>query len=254
MKISSFITALLLLCFSYTIYAFDKIRIKTGVSEGFKDGLHSKYLRYIANKLQLGLSIDIIPFARRIKEIEKGNLDIIIGVQRARSRDKALVYISPSYESLSYRFFSLSKNSHQYLDYPDLHGKIIAVNRDSKYFERFNDDEEIAKLETVTLTQTINLLLHERIDLFIHYEESALPKFIELGISGYVIKTPYQPQQKIAHFIAISAKSQLMLRKKELENIIIQGIKNNDFSRIREKHYAQTLNNNIMESRLLKGD
>ncbi|WP_404851950.1 hypothetical protein [Colwellia sp. MB02u-9] len=69
------------------------------------DGLHSKYLKYIADKLSMPISIASIPFARRLKEIEIDRLDIIVGLQRSDEREKELVYISPSYESLSYRFF-----------------------------------------------------------------------------------------------------------------------------------------------------
>ena len=68
------------LSISFHCLAEEKI-IKAAVAEGFIDGLHSKYLKYIADKLSLPISTTTIPFARRLKEIELGRLDIIVGLQ-----------------------------------------------------------------------------------------------------------------------------------------------------------------------------
>jgi ABC-type amino acid transport substrate-binding protein len=92
------------LFFSLHCQSEDKT-IHAAVAEGFIDGLHSKYLEYIADKLSMPISITTIPFARRIKEIEIGRLDIIVGLQQTEERKDKFVYIYPSYESLSYRFF-----------------------------------------------------------------------------------------------------------------------------------------------------
>lgn len=232
---------ILIVCYffiSFHSIAEDKV-IKAAVAEGFIDGLHSKYLKYIADKLSMPISITTIPFARRLKEIEIGRLDIIVGIHQTVSRADEFVYINPSYESLSYRFYSLTKNSHKFKSYNDLQGKLIAVNRHSKYFEQFDEDNQIKKLETKNLEQNINLVLHGRTDLFIHYEESTLPKLVELGVDKQISKIPNQSNNVIKHFIAISKYSHLISRKVELQNIVFNGIINNDFIRIRQGHYNQ---------------
>jgi ABC-type amino acid transport substrate-binding protein len=232
---------IIILChlfFSLYCHAKDTT-INAAVADGFTDGLHSKYLKYIADKLSMPISITTIPLARRLKEIEIGRLDIIVGLQHTAAREDEFVYINPSYESLSYRFYSLTKNSHKYKNYNDLHGKLIAVNRHSKYFKLFDEDNQINKLETKSLEQNIRLVLRGRTDLFIHYEESTLPKLIELGVDKQISKTPNQPSHAIKHFIAISKYSHLVRRKSELQNIVYNGIKNNDFMRIRQEHYSQ---------------
>jgi len=226
------------LFFSFYCDAEDKT-INAAVAEGFTNGLHSKYLKYIAAKLSMPLSITTIPFARRLKEVEIGRLDIIVGLQQTATREDEFVYINPSYESLSYRFYSLTKNTHKFKSYEDLQGKLIAVNRHSIYFEQFDEDSQINKLETKSLEQNIKLVLHGRTDLFIHYEESTFRKLVELGVDNQISKTLNQPNHVIKHFIAISKYSHLMSRKVELQDIVFNGIKNNDFIRIRQEHYEQ---------------
>jgi len=232
------ILIMLPLLFSYYCSAAEKT-IHAAVAEGFIDGLHSKYLRYIADKLSLPISITTIPFARRLKETKLGRLDIIVGVQQNTERDNELVYISPSYESLSYSLYSLTKNNDKFKSYPTLQGKLIGVNRHSKYFEQFDSDREIIKIETKNLEQSINLVLHERTDLFIHYEQSTLALLKTLKLDRKISKTPYQPNYNIQHFIAISKNSPLLQRKKELQAIVFNGLLNNDFLRIRQAYYAQ---------------
>jgi len=213
--------------------------IQAAVADGFHNGLHAKYLHYIAKKLSLQLSTTAMPFARRYEELKKGRLDIMIGIQHAPLRSEEVTYLYPAYESLTYQLYALTKNSQQFQSYDDIQGKIIGINRHSKYFDKFDDDKTIIKFSTTTLRQKIDLLVRGRTDLFIHYEQSTQPKLIARNLTSKVAKTPFQPGNKIPHFIAISNNSILMARKTELEQIIVEGIENNDIYKIRVNHYAK---------------
>jgi ABC-type amino acid transport substrate-binding protein len=216
--------------------------MKSAVAEGYVDGLHSKYLRYIAKKLSVEVTIDVMPFARRVKAIKDGSLDIIVGVQRTKVREDEFIYIEPNYESLSYRFFSLTNLRHTVKEYEDLRGKLIGINRHAKYFSPFDNDAGFEKVATSSLKQNIDLLLYGRTDVFIHYEESTLPKLIDMNLTDKIGKTDYQPQHMIKHYIAISNKSGLMNMRKRLQQLVKDGIDNGDFLNIRKTHYA-TLDN-----------
>ena len=91
----------------------------------FKDGLHTRYLEYLAEQLGMELSIITVPFARRIREVSKGNLDIIVGLHYSDERASNLIYIYPAYEKLSFRLFSLDGNASKIKSYDDLSGKVI---------------------------------------------------------------------------------------------------------------------------------
>jgi len=211
--------------------------IKSAVAEGYIDGLQSKYLRYIANEMSLNIEIDVMPFARRVKGIKNGDLDIIVGVQRTKVSEDEFIYIRPYYESLSYRFFSLTKHSNKIKNYGDLHGKLIGINRHAKYFTPFDTDNRLEKVTTLSLQQNIDLLLYGRTDVFIYYEESTLPKLADLKLSNKISKTIYQPEHLIKHYIAISNKSELMNRQHQLQQVVKKGIARGDFLRIRNEHY-----------------
>lgn len=213
--------------------------IKAAVAEGFADGLHAKYLRFIADKLSVKLSLSTMPFARRIQEIRNGNLDIIVGLQKTEDREDEFIYIEPYYESLSYRFFSLNHNKNKINKFEDLYEKLIGVNKHSRYFPRFDKDNNLQKIDVVSLRQNIKLLLKGRIDLLIHYQESAIPTIESLGATQKIAMTNYQPSISNKHYIAISHKSFLVEHKDQLQEIIKQAIKNKELLAIRLKHYAE---------------
>lgn len=217
------------------------LTIKAAVAEGFIDGLHAKYLHFLADELDATLELSTMPFARRIKEMRKGNLDIMVGIQQRFNKQDEFIYIEPFYETLSYRFFTLQQNQAAIAKYQDLKGRLVGVNRHSRYFPPFADDKDIQRVDVSSLKQSINLLLHERIDVFVHYQESTLPTLIEMGLEQQIVKTQYQPAHGNEYYVAITEKSSLIGYKSRLEEIITNAIKNGDFARIRKNHYQQRI-------------
>ena len=229
----------LILFTCFNLNAFDENRgvVKAAVAEEFKDGLHSKYLKYFAEKLNLELELSTMPFARRLLQIKNGQLDLIVGLQRTEDRQDEFIYILPHYESLSYRIFSLKENHQQIKTYQDLAGKYIGINRYAKYFNTFANDDNISKFKATGVLQNIDLLLRKRIDVFIHFEESTLPMLVKMGEQNQIVKTVYQPNYDVLHYLAISNHSPLKARKLELEEIIKTAVSNKDLLNIRLKHY-----------------
>lgn len=211
--------------------------IKAAVAEEFKDGLQSQYLKYIAKQLAMEINITTMPLARRIQEVKKGNADIIVGLDYSPERAAELVYIYPAYEKLSFRFFSLNKNANKIQSYSDLAGKVIGVIRSAKHHSAFEQDKSLKKYELTSLDNCINMLLRGRIDIFIHYEESTLVMLKALGVTGQITKTNYQPEHSNKHYIAISKKSSLADKQKQLKAIIERAIKQQDFMQMRLNYY-----------------
>lgn len=188
----------------------NKLLIRSAVANGFQNGLHSKYLRYFADKISAEIEISEITFARRVQQLKSGQLDLMVGVQRTESREDEFVYISPHYETLKFRFYVLKERQNDFNKYIDLYDQMIGINRHAKYYEKFNKDENIGKYPLSTLKQNIELLLRKRIDSFIHYEESALPFLVELGLETKIVQMNYQPKHENRHYLVISSHSPLM--------------------------------------------
>jgi len=207
--------------------------IRAAVAAEFKNGLHTQYLKYIADQLGMEISITTVPFARRIREVKKGNLDIIVGLHYSDERASELIYIFPAYEKLSFRLFSLNDNANAIKNYDDLTGQVIGVVRGAKYYSPFEQDKSLNKYPLQNLNGGINMLLRKRIDLFVHYEESTIATLKSRKLENKITKTSYQPTHNIDHYIAISSKSPLAKKAQQLEAIIEKAVKQQDFLNIR---------------------
>jgi len=221
------------------VLASEPYVIKAAVAKEFKDGLHSRYLNYIAKQLGMKISITTMPLARRIVEVQKGNLDLIVGLQQTKERAEGLIFILPAYEQLSFRFFSLNENATAIRSDNDLHGKTVGVIRGAKYFPSFEQDTELKKYPLKNLKTNIDMLLLGRIDLFVHYEESTMPMLKLMGVGHLIKKSNYQPKHSYEHYLAISKNSPLAAKKQQLKAIVERGISQQDFIKLRLEHYLQ---------------
>lgn len=52
----------------------------------------------------MSLEITPIPLARRIQELRKGNLDLMVGIRRDSEEEDEFIYVLPSYEKLRHTF------------------------------------------------------------------------------------------------------------------------------------------------------
>ena len=213
--------------------------IRAAVAAEFKNGLHTRYLQYIADQLGMDISIITVPFARRMLEVTKGNLDIIVGLHYSDERANKLIYIYPAYEKLSFRFFSLNDNANKIKNYDDLTGKVIGVIRGAKYYSPFEQDSSLNKYPLQNIHAAIQMLLHNRIDLFIHYEESTVALLKSFRLKNKITKTNYQPIHNINHYIAISSKSPLVAKKQQLQAIIEKAVEQQDFLNIRVNYQKE---------------
>ena len=211
--------------------------IRSSVSKEFMNGLQVKYLKNIAKHMNMEIEILPMPFARRIKELRQGNLDLLVGLQREDDEQDEVVYIAPSYETLRHTFFVRKPDIDQLVNFNDLRTLRIGVTRNAKYFERFNRETELIMVPVSTLAQKVALLQKGRIDTFIHFQESALPLIRDMGLQDEIVLAQYQPIEVNNYYVTISQNSPLFKQKHLVEIAVREAIANGEFATIRREHY-----------------
>ncbi|WP_160177946.1 substrate-binding periplasmic protein [Paraglaciecola mesophila] len=201
------------------------------------NGLQVKYLKNIAMHMNMEIEILPMPFARRIKELRQGNLDMLVGLQREDEDQDEVVYIAPSYETLRHTFFVRKPDLDQLVNFNDLRKLRIGVTRNAKYFERFNRETELIMVPVSTLAQKVALLQKGRIDTFIHFQESALPLIRKMGLQDEIVLAQYQPIEVNNYYVTISQNSPLIKQKHLVESAVRTAIANGEFATIRRQHY-----------------
>lgn len=215
--------------------------IRSAVPAHLMDGLHAKYLHYLAKQMDMQLQLQPMPFARRLRALRHGELDIMVGLQRTTEEKDEVVYITPSYGSVKHTFFIHRDNYTQLTHFEHLKNMKIGVTKHAKYYDRFNQQANLATVGVNTVQQKIQLLMEARIDTFIHYEDSTFQALKDMGLEGQVIKAEYQPEDVIKYYVTISANSSLMAKKQLVESVVEKGVERGDFIRIRREHYAEIM-------------
>ncbi len=212
---------------------------RTAVSPEFANGLHKKYLEFLASKLNVQFEYELLPFGRRLRDLESGKLDILVGLQRNPDSVDKLFYLTPHYENLTHIVFIRKGEEIRWTkDYP-LAGRNVAVTILGRYFPELVDSEGPNLVRVNSLEQKIQLLSLGRVDAFIHFRDSTLVRLKALSLDENIVEAPVQPSEERKYYFVLSRQSSLIKRANELELSIKDAKEGGEFQRIREKHYEE---------------
>ncbi len=209
--------------------------LRSSVSPEFTDGLHAKYLRYLASKLDVELDIYPMPFARRIHALEQGEIDIMVGLKRSYA-ESGFVYITPPYEALRNTYYVRADNAESLDAASDLSSIILGVTIDNPSSQLESRVNYRAVVRVSSLEQKIQLLHLGRIDAFAHFQSSSQLKIAQLHLENEIVEASYQPDKVRNYYVGLSTSSPFYRHKEKLTDIIRRGVENGDFAAIRLAH------------------
>lgn len=118
-----------------------------------------------AEKFNATISGSKVPFARRLNQLKKGDIDLLCGLLKNSDREKFAYYLSPPYKLKSHKYFFVRKGEGKRLQkYEDLYSLKIGVQIGSKYFPKFDEDSKLNKHATTEDAGRFKMLESLRID------------------------------------------------------------------------------------------
>lgn len=177
------------------------------------------------------------PFARCLNMVKRGFADMIIGLKKLPEREKDLIYITPPHLVQHYplRFFTLSENKLTINNFDDLQKLTVGTLRGASYFDLFDEDKSITKVELTSREQLVSMLLRNRIDTFIEREESIVPLLPEKEYRQKFSLANYQYDKAVNSYIAISKSSDIKAYAEPLSAQLKSFVTNGTIKAIREK-------------------
>lgn len=241
-----FYLLLLFFCYSPLVLANkSELIIAVYIEPPFTDFVNDEYVgehidtvKILAKSLNFTPVFVRCPFARCLTMVQQGNADIIIGVKKLAEREKDLIFLNPPYmvQHDPLRFFTLSSKNTTINNFDDLSKLTVGTLRGAKYFELFDQNETMIKVELTTREQLINMLLHGRIDTFIAREESILSL---MNVDEYKEKfslANYQYDTAVNSYVAISKHSDINIYTQELSNQLKMLVENGTVDCLRIKY------------------
>ena len=172
-------------------------------------GTNVKAMKLIAKRLNMRLKFVECPFARCIVLLEKGAVDVFIGLTYSDERAEFLHFIEPSVAPGSVQtFYARAGSSISINEFADLDGLIVGLLRHSLYFPEFDKATNFAKVEANTHLQLIDLLLNKRIDAFVGSEQRFNYLLHEQGLSNKISQQTYHITEDRKVYLALSKHSE----------------------------------------------
>lgn len=211
--------------------------IRSSVSPEFPDGLHKKYLDFLATQLDKTLEVYPMPFARRLLALRQGDIDLMVGLKGSHEENEDFIFLHPSYEKLGVAYFVLKEHLHTLKSEGDLKMLLLATTIDGEYRKTL-EGRGLRIAPVTNLQQKIDMLMSSRVDAFVHFFGSTTATLKKMQLSEVIVPAIYQPQETREYFVAISLKGGALPYKERLEEIISRAIRDGVFETIRKEHYA----------------
>ncbi|WP_157680594.1 ABC transporter substrate-binding protein [Bacteriovorax sp. Seq25_V] len=218
----------LILILTFNVFALTDV-VKVGLfdvapfsyinGKGELDGVTFKFLKKLETESGLKFNFTILPYARLVDNLKDGNVDM--GMFYPSSKNSG-DFIKLS-ETLGNDNIIVLRSDISAKALSDLKGKIIARIRGGKYYDEFDNDDEIRKVDSVNYAQSATLFLARRVDGFI------IPRVA----LRYLIHTNNYRKEDFSHSIFVNHKKNFLhIRnglseelKKKLEIANIEVIK-----------------------------
>lgn len=179
-----------------------------------------------------------VPFARRLTQLETGEIDLLAGVLKNQEREQYAYFLSPPYKQKTNKIFIMRKGEGEKLKtYEDLYRLQVGVQIGSNYFPRFDTDPKIDKIASTADANRLKMLLSDRFDALIHTELYGTFMIYSLGFQDQVEIAPYKYTRPNPVYIAISKKSELYNRKDELEEVFSQMVESGEVDMVIHSYF-----------------
>jgi polar amino acid transport system substrate-binding protein len=216
--IKSFIIGLLSYLITYDVYGQQSKMLNVAtyyeppysyVVDNKYTGIHINIISLLAKKLNKQVTFIQCPFARCLSLLKNGQADAIIGLRKTEERSQFLAYLDEPFitQNFPLRFYIRHDSELDISSYSDLSNLRIGTLRAATYFDEFDHDTSLNKVEVVTHNQLLQMLIKDRIDTFLEREESVKPWIDQVDYQQKIKLAIYSYNKSVDSYIAISKKS-----------------------------------------------
>jgi polar amino acid transport system substrate-binding protein len=178
------------------------------VEGGAFGGIDAAILREIADRLNIELEFEICSWNRCVELMRSGHADLITSIAKTPDREEFMYFIEPPHSTkLDIAFYMRRGSSETVQGYEDLYRSPIGVIRGSVYFQRFDTDPDIVKLEVSNEEGLLRILERGRVSLIIGMEINMDYLIAVKGMQDRIEKVPYRITIESPSYIAVSKNS-----------------------------------------------
>lgn len=150
----------------------------------------------------------IAPFARSLKDLQNGRIDIVPRLIKTEPRQEFIDYLGPiGLQQKDILFLVRKGHEDKIQHYDDLYNYEIGVKRDTAYFEQFNNDLKLNKNLLLDDKNMSSMFAANRFNVMIVLDKDSIEHaFKKIGFTDYAY-AEYKHKQNIGIFYGFSKLS-----------------------------------------------
>ena len=205
-------------------------------------GTSVEIVQLLAEKLGFDVRYYPCPRARCLLDMKAGSVDILSGVFKREDRESYIHYLDPPLTiETALVFYMQRSQTLKIRKYSDLRtltiGKIIGM----KYFEPFDTDRQLNKIEVSTSYQLFRMLLSGRIDTLLGLEVIHDIEMEKNRYENLIDKSPYRIDKDMNLYFALSKKSPIIDKKESFRKALSELFRSGQVEGIIKKYYGDSL-------------
>lgn len=174
-------------------------------------GAMVEIMEIVAQNLGLETKWTFRGFNESVEALQSGATDILPRLFLQADREPYVRYLGPVFDEKKTVRFLVRKDSIKPLrSYEDLSQFIISTKIKGTYFDKFDQDESLKKVPSISEYEQIRLFAEGKVDVVAFYDDQPIFDSLKLfGLDNYKI-APYTESSYIEVYYAISKKSPLL--------------------------------------------
>jgi len=182
-------------------------------------GLAKDLLTPVTKAFNVTLEIIPCPFARCLKMLTDGDIDVMPGLIKTPQRTEHIHFLQPAMMEFasSFAFYSHRALKTPIRQFSDLHNLTIAVMRDAAYFPQF-DQATLRKVAVPSESDALYLVQQQHADVAVMVEGTAAGAFAHAGLTmDDLVRQPYAVDQQILGYLGLSKASPWFAKAPQIE-------------------------------------
>lgn len=174
--------------------------------DGRFGGLDMDILQQLQRRSGIRFEVKRVPWGRALKQMQTGQVDLMIGLAMTAERAAFIDYLQPAYYQCRPAFYGKAAAVSTLRTYADLQGKKVGYVLNSAYFAPFDADNRLDKHGVPTEDQLLRMVQRGHLPLMIGTDcqvDYALSQDNEAGL----LKAAYQPPQPVVLYLGMSKHS-----------------------------------------------
>lgn len=200
-------------------------------------GIDFDLWKVVEEELGITVKFERYPWGRALERMQTGQVDAMSGLAYTEERAKFYIYSKLPYYTCTTVFYTQKGLGSKINTYNDLYKlESIGYVIGSAYFDKFDTDGRLKKVEVATEGQLLKLLETKRLDSIIGTECQVDYELAKLKISNKFEKSNYRPDNAVNLYVAFSKKSKNIKLLEEINQLLLK-LKEEEWSKKVEKNY-----------------